>query len=99
MENLRNLFSSYTEYMEQAGADLESLKGSLSPDEQETYGVRLLDFDSFREFWDRVCRDAALKERWLLRLEHGFAHEKKNISLMFDELFGVPEVLGKDVAA
>ncbi len=99
MEDLESLFASYTEYMKQAGADLESLKGPLSPEEQATYGVKPLDFKSFCEFWARVCRDAALKERWLGRLEHGFAYEKEKIAQMVDELFGVPEVLPKDAAA
>ena len=99
IENLGNLFASYTEYMKQAGTELESLRGPLPPDEQETFGVKLLDFDSFCEFWDRVCCDAALRERWLRRLEHGFAHEKTRVSRMVDELLRVPEVLRKDAAA
>ena len=98
VENLHGLYASFTEYIRHAAADLESLKGPLPPDEQPTYGVRLLDFDSFCSFWHRVCLDAALRRRWLQRLKLGFAQEKTRIARMVDELLETDGVHHKDAA-
>ncbi len=99
IESPGKFFASYREYMQQARADLECRRGPLPPAEQEAFGVKFLDPGAFAEFWDRVCRNAALRDRWLRRFEHGFSGEKARISRLIDELFGSTGSIPRNAAA